>query len=720
MKNNMKLKSGLFIGISLIFIAYGCSTGSVSSTKNEKIGAGIWKITVGKPEKVNLLSELNIHPKNEAISELGEAELPLSLEDIHYKLVDGKTYICFPLERDEKIFGLGLNFKTVEQRGRVLRLHTDHYGGQDGGRTHAPVPFFVSSRGYGALINSARYVDAWVGTGVRRDSRNPPVVRDRNTDPEWTGRPYSDNLEFLVPAEGVEILLYAGPTMLEAVQRFNLYNGGGALPPRWGLGFWHRTPTLFTDGQVLDEVSEFRKRDFPLTVIGLEPGWMSCAYPCSYEWDSTRFPDPSRFIRELEQKHIKTNVWINPYISPKSKLYQKMEPYTGSHTVWCGAVPDYTLQAAQKIATEHFEKNQLDLGISGYKMDENDGYDYWLWPDVATFPSGNTAEQMRQIYGSLMQDMTTRMYRKRNRRTYGLVRAGNAGTSSFPYVLYNDYYNHRDYITALINSSFIGVLWTPEVRAAKSADDWLRRMQTVCFSPLAILNAWADGTKPWSFPEVTPQINELAKLRMRLIPYLYTAFADYAFKGIPPIRAMNLEDGYQEEVKMEQGKLDATENPYAMALKKEVKDQYMVGEYLLVAPLFAGETERKVILPPGRWYDFYTGESAGEGEVISVKQKLGNTPVYVKDGGIIPLWPAISEIDNEKYPLEIRHYGEKPSVYTLYDDDGETYDYEQGKFTRISVEVKVDGEGNKTGTVTIPVGAEVWSFSSYEFRFMSN
>lgn len=167
-------------------------------------------------------------------------------------------------------------------------------------------------------------------------------------------------------------------------------------------------------------------------------------------------------------------------------------------------------------------------------MDENDGYDNWLWPDVATFPSGTPAEQMRQIYGSLMQRMTTDLYHEKNQRTYGLVRAGNAGTSSFPYVIYNDYYNHRDFITALINSSFIGVLWTPEVRASKTSEEWLRRMQTVCFSPVAMLDAWADGTKPWSFPDVEKQVNEISLLRMRLIPYLYTAFAVTLSRGRLP------------------------------------------------------------------------------------------------------------------------------------------------------------------------------------------
>lgn len=710
----------IYICACSFLVAWGCGQRETPAATCGEVETGVWKITAGKPEGMNLLSELDTKPRKEALRELGEAELPISPEEVRCELVDGKTYIRFPLERGEKIYGLGLNFKTVEQRGRVMRLHVDHYGGKDNGRTHAPTPFFVSSRGYGALVNSARYIDVWVGTGVRKDSQDPPVARDRNTDPKWSARPYSDNLEFLVPAEGVEILLFAGPTMLEAVRRFNLYNGGGALPPRWGLGFWHRTPTLATDKQVLDEAEEFQERGFPLTVIGLEPGWMSYAYPCSYEWDRGRFPDPAGFIGELEQRHIKANVWVNPYISPESGLYEKMEPYSASHTVWCGLVPDYTLPEAQEAATGHFEKNQVDLGVSGYKIDENDGYDYWLWPDVALFPSGNAAGKVRQIYGSLMQAMTTRMYRERDRRTYGLVRAANAGTSSFPYVLYSDYYNHRDFVTALVNSSFIGVLWAPEVRSARNAEEWLRRMQTACFSPLTMLNAWADGTKPWSFPEVEEQVNRLAKLRMQLIPYLYTAFADYAFKGIPPVRAMNLEEGYQGEAEMVAGELDATENPYAMALKKEVKDQYMVGECLLVAPLFAGENERNVVLPPGKWYDFYTGEPVGEGEVIKVKQEMGDIPLFVKDGGIIPLWPEIRELENRKYPLEVRHYGEKPGVYHLYDDDGETYGYERGEFTWIRLEVEIDGEGNKTGRVELADGAKVWSFSDYKFRFMSN
>lgn len=709
----------LFYIIVIALTLTGCSQTKTNNPVSwEKEASGVWKIKVGHPDKLNLLSELHITPKYNAINKLGEAELPISADEIKFEFIDGKTYLRFPLDKDEQIFGLGLHFKTVDQRGRILHLHVDHYGESDNGRTHAPVPFFVSSKGYGALINVARYLDVWVGTGVRKDSQNPPIVRDRNTDKNWEAQPYSDNLEILIPAEGAEIILFSGANIQEVIQRYNLYNGGGTLPPRWGLGFWHRVPSLYTAKEVAQEVNEFEKRNFPLTVIGLEPGWMSRSYPCTYEWDNKRFPDPDKFVKDMDQKHIKTNLWINPYISPDGELSDKINPYTASHTVWCGTIPDYTMPETKEVISEHFEKHQLSKGVSGYKMDENDGYDYWLWPDVATFPSGHTGEQMRQIYGSLMIDLTTQLYKKNNQRTYGLVRAANAGTNACPYVLYNDYYNHRDFITALINSSFIGVLWTPEVRASKTAEEWLRRMQTVCFSPVAMLNAWADGTKPWSFSEVNEEVNAIARLRMQLIPYLYTAFADYAFYGIPPIRAMEMEVGYHAESEIILGDLDATDNPYAMAAKSECKDQFMVGTSLLVAPLFTGEMSRKIILPQGDWFDFYTGAYAGNGEIIVVTPELSRIPVYVKDGGIIPLFPPISKLDGQKHPLEIRCYGNKSAIYNLYDDDGETYNYEKGDFIRI--ELRYDSsDGKKEGHAIIPEGKSSWSFSGYNFRYMT-
>ncbi|QGY44515.1 DUF5110 domain-containing protein [Maribellus comscasis] len=683
----------------------------------EKVFPGIWESKVNQPDEFNLLSVANKNPRAETLVKKTETDFPLSANEIKTYTKKGRTVLHFPLEKGEQIYGFGLNFKTVQQRGRILRLHVDHYGGKDDGRTHAPVPFFVSSKGYGVLINTARYIDVYVGTGVRADSKNPPKAKDRNTDKNWSAQPYSDNLEMVIPAEGVEMIVFAGENMLDVIQRFNLYCGGGTLPPKWGLGFWHRTPTLFTEDDIQNEIDGFSEKDFPLDVVGLEPGWHTKAYPCSFEWSPERYPNPAEFIKKTANQGIRLNLWMNPYVYPEGKLYEALLPYAGTNTVWNGIVPDYTMNEPRKIMQEHFKKYQFDIGISGLKIDEVDGHDRWLWPDAAQFPSGKDGEQMRQTYGLQMMSLTDEVFREKNERSYGLIRAANAGSVSYPYVIYNDYYDHKNFITALINSGFCGVLWTPEVRSSKTAEEWLRRMQTTCFSPLAMINAWADGTEPWSYPEVYKQCQDVAFLRMQLLPYLYSTFADYHFNGTPPFRAMNLEEGFGYNAEVEETKFNATKNPYSEAVKKEVKDQYMMGKNILVAPLFAGDKGRDVILPEGNWYDFYTGKLVGNGEIIHVKDGFENIPLFVKDGGIIPMIPKIRQTSEwvQNTPLEIRVYGTAPGELVLYDDDGSTFNFENGSYTTKKLTAT-----NGKGSIEDLHNSDQWVYGDVRWKFMNS
>lgn len=682
---------------------------------------GIWKGTFGEPDSYTLLSAAKSKPRSEVLNQLQAPSFPMDREDIHAEIIDGKTYIRFPLVKNEQIFGLGLHFQTVHQRGKILNLHVDHYGGKDNGRTHAPVPFYVSSEGYGVFINTAQYLTCYVGTGVRKDSKNPPEVKDRNTDDTWASRPYSDAIEIYIPAEGIEFYVFAGTSALDAVKRYNLFCGGGCLPPRWGLGFTQRVPKLYTAEDVIKEATEFEEKGYPLDFIGLEPGWQTKAYPCSFEWDKTRFPDPAGFTKTMLDKGIRLNLWTNPYVSPNSPIFDQIDPFTASHTVWCGTVPDLNHPEAKKIFAGQLGKDQVSIGISGYKLDEVDGYDYYLWPDMATFPSGISGVQMRQTYGVLTQKLIEELYRKENTRTFGLVRASNAGANNLPFVIYNDYYSHPDFITALINSSFCGVLWTPEVRGSKTGEEWLRRFQTVTFSPMAMINAWSSGTKPWSFPEVAEQVKYYAELRMQLMPYFYSEFAKYYFEGTPPFRAMVLEEGFRNEAKTIAGNRNLEENPYLEAVNKEVKDQYMAGEHLLVAPLFAGQTSRKILLPAGNWYDFYTGEFAGNGQEITVPPGLDRIPVYAKDGAVIPMMKSRlhAPVPGEKTDIEVRHYGKKEASYRLYDDDGVSYDYEKGIYTWRKIEIKKNNKGELTGNISKAEKGKPDHIGKVTFRMMT-
>jgi alpha-glucosidase (family GH31 glycosyl hydrolase) len=687
------------------------------------VAPGVWKTTIGKPEDLTLLSAAGIQPQTAALAALPEAAFPLNAKEIVASQWDWKTAVRLPLALDEDIYGLGVDFKSIRRTGTTFQLHVDHWGGVTG-RTHAPVPLYVSTRGYAVLFDSARYLKVSVGLGVRLAATEKPPVIDRTTGKGWAAQPRSDSIEALANAQGMDVFVFAGPTPLDAVRRYNLYCGGGALPPKWGLGFLTRTPTRYSAAEALAEIAEFRRNGIPLDMLGLEPGWHDQAYPCSFEWDAKRFPDPTAFLAEVEKQKVRVNLWFNPYVAPTAPLYKKLLPYAGTHLVWNGIVPDYSIPAARKIFSDHLRDEVVSLNpnaVGGFKIDEVDGYDRYLWPDTARFPSGRDGEQLRQTYGLLVQRTVFDMFRQQNRRTLGQVRGTNAGASAFPFVIYNDNYAFDEYITALGNSGFAGVLWSPEVRGGKG-EDMLRRTQAVCFSPLALYNGWATNDKLWTHADVKDAIRSVIGLRMRLLPYFYTTFAQYHYEGTPVVRPMQLIPGFHAGPSKETGgSLDATANPYAIGKITEVKDQYLLGDALLIAPIAPGEKSRNVVLPPGKWYDFYTGKLAGENETIKVAPDLTQIPVFVKDGSLIPMieerqW---SPGKDDVLPLEIRHYGEKPGSLRLYDDDGETFDYEKGNFSWTRLETKRDAAGRWQPSITPDSNGRTWRYRDVRWTFMT-
>ncbi len=736
---NQILRAAALVGITLALDVQAAIPEAVTPAWNE-VAPGVWKATIGQADSLTLLSAAGGTPSREALSRMPKAVFPLDPAEIEGRNFNGKTTVRFPLGGNEDIYGLGVDFSSMRRNGGVFELHVDHWGGISG-RTHAPVPLYVSTNGFAVLFDSARYLKVTVGHGVRLCAKEKPPVVDRTTnkimpdrpdaapvEARWEAQPRSDSIEVLANAEGMNVYVFAGPSPLDAVRRYNLYSGGGALPPKWGLGFMNRFRTQYTAEQVLADIAGFKQNGFPLDMIGLEPGWMDHAYPCSFEWDKTRFPDPKGFLKKLTEAGVRANLWFNPYIGPPSApLYQKLLPFAGTHLVWNGIVPDYTMPEAQKIFADHLQREVLDLNpaaIGGFKIDEVDGFDKYLWPDTALFPSGRDAEQLRQTYGLLLQKTVFEVFHQANRRTMGQVRGTNAGASPYPFVIYNDNYEFNGYITALANSGFAGVLWSPEVRGSKSGEDMLRRTQAVCFSPLALYDGWASEQKIWSHDDVKDHIRDAIVLRGRLLPYLYNTFAQYRHEGTPPIRPMQLAAGISAEAPATgTGKLDATANPYEVPpAAREVKDQYLFGDSLLVAPIPPGIKTRKVLIPAGKWYDFYTGKFVGANETIDVTPSLATIPVFVKDGALIPMIePRLNApAAGETVDLEVRHYGEAPGRLSLYDDDGETFNYEKGDYSWTGLAAVKDAAGKWIGTVTPDPKGKKWSYGKVKWSFMSS
>lgn len=653
------------------------------------IAPGVWRAVVGRQEKLDLLSAAGARPALQGLNELpAVAAPPIDTELAGGELVSGHVVVRMPLQPDEKLYGLGLQMHGSNRRGQIYHLRVDHYAsGRD--RLHAPTPLYISSRGYAVLFNTARPISIYAGVGNRLGDPKNSKPRDRNTDPAWEAQPASQSVEASVQGPGMEVYLFAGPTPMEALRRYNLYCGGGALPPKWALGFWHRVPLAASVEDVLHETAEFDRRGFPLDVLGLEPGWQSSSYPGSFVWSEKRFPDPAGFLKQMTANHLKVNLWENPYVSEKSPMFEPLKPYFASHTVWLGAVPDLNVPKAAALVRKHHKAVGLDLGVSGYKVDEVDGFDIWLWPDHAAFPSRIPGDQMRQVYGVLWQRELDRLFRASNRRTFGLVRGSNGGASRLPFALYSDTYDHREYVTGIVNAGLAGVMWCAEARSASSGEEWVRRMQTAVLSHISQLNAWADGTKPWSFAGYEDPVKKAMQFRVEILPYLYTAFAQYHYQGTPVIRAMSMVDGGEET------------------------DQYLIGDEILAAPMFAGEKSRTVRLPKGDWYDYETGSFAGNGQTITITPPLDKIPLYVREGAVIPtVAPQLrAGALAKETPLIVRCYGKTLRTGLLYDDDGDTFDYEKGAFAWFRLKPATASEGELVriaGDRASSYGGAVW------------
>lgn len=638
-----------------------------------QVAPGIWKITVGTPEAITPVKTRLVAAKSLSYLTAAQSDLPvrLSRSGIRERGVE----LALPLAPNEEIFGLGLQFFSLAHRGtkKTLRVNADPRA--DTGDSHAPVPFYVSSRGYGALIDTARYATFYCGES--RPKPTLPIERTlENTHPRYTDHlPQDQATEVLIEVpncQGIDVYIFGGPTMLEAVRRYNLFSGGGALPPEWGLGFFYRTTAKATAEEVLATADEFRRRNIPCDVMGLEPGWQSHAYPCSFVWNDKRFPRPKEFVEQLRLRDMKLNLWEHPFIDPTSPLFPELQNFSGDRAVWGGLVPDFQDVATRKAFGRYHAHNFLDLGVSGFKLDECDNSDYtggWSFAELSQFPSGADGEQMHSLFGLRYQKAIWQQFEDRSETTYSLVRSSGALASPYPFVLYSDLYDHRQFVRALVNSGFSGLLWCPEVRDASSEEDLIRRLQTVVFSPLAMVDAWYIANPPWKqldrrknnagellsdWEALETRCREIIGWRMQIIPYLWNAFAKYAEDGTPPFRALVLDW------------------PDVPALTN-VDDAWAIGDRMLVAPLFAGEERRTITLPPGEWHDLWTAKRYDGGSKFEIPASYEKIPVFVKSGSVLPLATIThSTSDPARRKLTVHVFGDGHLPFEMKLPSGES------------------------------------------------
>ena len=209
-----------------------------------EVANGVWTGQLGDlSREVRYTDFAADPPKTKQLDSLSKQAFPFLDRQIRFLVTtDHRVVVHIPTESDEKIYGFGLQFDSLQHNNKVLDLKVDHFN-RGGGATHAPVPFFVSSRGYGVFFNTAKYLKVYSNNGNRKDSVNNPLPVDRNPPPDepqpgpWLAQPPADAIEASIHGDGMEVIVFRGDSLLDVVSRYNLYCGGGAMPPLWGLGF---------------------------------------------------------------------------------------------------------------------------------------------------------------------------------------------------------------------------------------------------------------------------------------------------------------------------------------------------------------------------------------------------------------------------------------------------------------------------------------------------
>ena len=564
------------------------------------------KISFGTPEKI--VPSLFCRNINYA-----ESNIKYDFGKIKFRVTNRGCLVEFPLENDEEVYGFGLQLKGFNHKGHRLCLKTNSDPVANTGDSHAPVPFFVTTKGYGMYFDTARYVEAYCGytrkTMRKSDGRTKIGL---NTDEIYAVREQNETGAMLVEipsAKGIDIYFFEGENILDVVSQYNMFSGGGCDVPEWGLGVLYRTYAEYNQEKIIELADFFQENDYEVGIIGLEPGWQSNSYSCSYVWDKERFPNPDKLIKQLKAKDYHINLWEHAFTDASAPFYNEIMPYSGEFEVWKGVVPDFATKQARNIFASYHKKYLVECGIDGFKLDECDSSDYvshWSFPNCAEFPSGMDGEQYHQMFGVLY--MQTILEALGNNKTLSEVRSAGALSASYPFVLYSDLYDHRDFIRGVVNSGFSGILWTPELRDAKSKDEFLRRLQTTVFSVQCVVNAWYCPEVPWKEFDCDEEVKELFKLRKSLIPRMKKAFEDYKKTGKPPVRALVADYTNDRETYL-------------------LDDEYIFCDDLIVAPIMVGENERRVYLPDGKWVNYFTGESVEPGWFDVKTDKI---PVYEK------------------------------------------------------------------------------------------
>lgn len=600
---------------------------------------------------------------------LQESNFP-SPRQIRPTVTDGlathRASVWFALTPEERFYGLGQHQNgLLNQRNLELELSQDN--------TNISIPMFLSSKGYGVFWNNAS-VTHW-------NNRFQPVLC------------LSSNV-----ADALDYFFIDGPSFDRIVAGYRKLTGDAPLFPRWAYGYWQSKFGYTSQTELLDVAKKYRDLGIPLDNIVLDEVWETVMGSRVF---NSHYPDPPAMVRTLHDEHVHLMVSIWPIFVPGSANFNQLlhdhlfvgpgvnqvpSPVPGSRLY------DPFSVEGRNVYWQQAKKSLFDIGVDAFWLDSTEPSDGWGEERGPMLAGASTAMGNGSRYANLFPFLTTQAIYDGQRsttnrqRVFILTRSSFAGMQRHAAAAWSgdvatNFITLQREIPAGLNYSMTGLpYWTTDIGGFLGGNTtnpeyrevFVRWFQYGAFCPIfRVHGARANNQNElWSYGEQAQKILTLYdRLRYRLLPYIYTLGAMTTFDSYTPMRALPF---------------DFLDDPKVL----DIKDEFMFGPALLVAPVTqAGVASRRVYLPEGAdWYDFWTGERTPGGQQVDRATPLAIMPLYVRAGSIIPMG-AEAEYSNQHpdSPIELRIYPGRDGSFSLYNDDGLTYDYEKGQCSWIGI-----------------------------------
>ncbi len=510
------------------------------------------------------------------------------------------------------VYGLGERFGPLVRNGQTVDIWNAD-GGTCTEQAYKNIPCYLTNAGYGVFVNHPGQVSFEVASEA------------------------VTSVQFSAETQSLQYFLIYGPTPKEILRKYTALTGRPALPPAWSFGLWLSTSwnTSYDEETVTRFIDGMAERDLPLSVFHFDCFWMREISWCDFEWDPRTFPDPRAMLARLKAKGLRVCVWINPYIAQRSPLFAegKARGYLlkrPSGDVWQWdlwqpgmAVVDFTNPEAREWYAAKLD-TLLDLGVDCFKSDFGER----IPTDVAYF-DGSDPELMHNYYAYLYNQTVFELLRKRRGEGDAVVfaRSATVGSQQFPVHWGGDSSTtHESMAESLRGGLSLGMsgfgFWSHDIggfQGTPTPELFKRWIPFGLLSSHSRLHGNFSYRVPWLFDEESVDVLRLfTKLKARLMPYLYQAARIAHLEGIPTMRAMALE---------------FPDDPACVYLDR----QYLLGDDLLVAPVFSADGLVDYYLPPGIWTHFLTGQQVDGERWVRERHPASSVPLLVRPGAVIPV-----------------------------------------------------------------------------------